>query len=203
MRSESGKSPVPGAFAAAKKRHLKTLEKAVEKSLIDEGMIPLCRDIAKTKNYFTSSSCAGRIMLLEVSSGESKKDSVFRKRWHREVSPEEVMKAVDESNRRTLWLRAEPFIIHIGCSSQEAAEKLLLVKEKAGIRRGGISAIKGGKYMVELTGSQYLSAPVKEGRKLLVTDSYLMKLAETANRKLKLNSVRLKRFRTLCRGMLE
>ena len=178
-------------FAMVRKHHLQTLEKAISDKLIDGQMVAVCRDIGKTKNYFTSSSCAGRIMLLDVGKEGDKRESGFHRKWHRQVSLEEVLEGVKAKTKGILWFRAEPFILHIVCGSLDHARELLRIKDKAGVRRGGISVAKEGKFIVELTGTQYLSVPVKENTEIIVTLEYLGKLVEYANNKIGPNYGRL------------
>ena len=199
MNDRSGKE----RFAMVKKHHLKTLENAISDKLIDEQMVAVCRTIGKTKNYFTSSSCAGRIMLLDVCKEGDKRESDFHRKWHREVNFDEVLDGVKAQTKGILWLRAEPFIIHIICSSLDYARELLRVKDKAGVRRGGISVAKEGKFLVELTGTQYLSVPVKDNGEIIVTEEYLSKLVEYANKKMRLNYERLEKFHDTCKKALD
>ena len=190
-------------FSMVKKRHAKTLDDAISCKKADELMIPLCRFISETKNYFTSSSCAGRIMLLDVLNEESKKDSSFHRKWHREVGFEELLEGINAKSNGMLWMRVEPFIMHLGCKDLEHAEKLLGIKNKAGIKRGGIILAGEGKFMIELTGTQYLSVPVKDKGSVLVDESYLKILLGIANRKIAANYKRLEKFHALCKRHLE
>jgi len=51
-------------FKMSKERHKKTVEKAMKENKADKILYPLLKFFVKTKNYFTASSCAGRILLL-------------------------------------------------------------------------------------------------------------------------------------------
>ena len=153
-------------FSMVKQRHASTLEKAGREGKLDSAMAPLCGYIAKTKDYFTSSGCGGRILLLGLVD-RTKKNSYFHRKWHGEVRPGEVIKALKEKTRGEVWLKMEPFIIHIGTNSLENARKLLALKDRSGIKRGGIISAKPGKFIVELIGTDELSVLVKkEGRVL-------------------------------------
>lgn len=192
-----------GRFRMSKERHKESLEKAISDGLVDEQMIGVCREIAATTDFFTSSSCAGRILLLDVVREGVKKDSFFHRKWHREVFFDEVLEGVKAKTKGTVWLRAEPFIFHIGCRDLAAARKVLLLKDLAGVRRGGICVAKEGKFIVELTGTQYLCVPVKEGERILVDEKYLKELVSFVNRRLKANFERLEKFRSLAKEVLK
>ncbi|MFH1787478.1 MAG: tRNA wybutosine-synthesizing 3 family protein [archaeon] len=54
----------------------------------DEKIIGLCKRINKSKNYYTTSSCAGRIVLIRDIEGE--RGNLFLKVWHDLVDVEEL-----------------------------------------------------------------------------------------------------------------
>ncbi len=186
-----------------KERHKVTLNEAIEKNLADERMVSLCSFVASTENFFTSSGCAGRILLIELPKGESKRDASFHRRWHRRISLSEVKEALQEKTNGEVWLKMEPFILHIGCSTIEDSRKTLAVMSKAGVKRGGIIVAKEGKFLVELQGTQEMSVPVKHNDRVLVQDDYLQWLVEKANEKLEKNYKMLERFEKECRAGLK
>ena len=190
-------------FAMVKRRHAETLGKAIDGRVIDERMVSLCGYIAGTEKYFTSSGCAGRIILLELPKGEDKKNARFHRRWHREVKTTEVWGALKEKTRGEVWLKQEPFIIHLGCAGLEESEAILSAMKEAGVKRGGIIVAKPGKFIVELQGTGRISVPLKKGGKVLVDKEYLGFVLRAANRKLRANYARLGKFETVCRGVLK
>jgi tRNA wybutosine-synthesizing protein 3 len=181
-------------FAMVKEHHKKTLEKAIAEKKADELIIPLCRFIASTKDFFTASSCSGRILLLELQKGECKKDSNFHRKWHCEVSFKELLEGLKAKTSGIVWLKAESFILHIGCPDLESAKKILKIMKESGVKRGGIIVASKGKFIIELVGTQALSVPVKEGEKILVDEQYLKYLLKACNKKIRKNYEKLKRF---------
>jgi tRNA wybutosine-synthesizing protein 3 len=183
-----------GRFAMVKARHTETFEKAACGGKADRQAISLCRFVAKTKNYFTSSSCAGRIILLELPKGGSKKDANFHRKWHCSTSFGKVKKALAENTRGVLWFKLDPFILHIGAKNIGGAAKILSAMKKAGVKRGGIIVAKEGKFLIELQGTESMALPVKKDSKMLVDESYLRFIVAEANRKLARNYKRLKKL---------
>ncbi len=200
-----GKSKLVGKkrFRMVKARHRKTFAEAVEKNLADEKLVPLCEFVAATKNFFTSSGCAGRILLIQLPKGESKREASFHRRWHRRVSFAEVKEAIREKTRGELWMKMEPFILHLGCNTLENARKILAVMSRGGVKRGGIIVAKRGKFLVELQGTQEMSVPVKQGEKILVDEDYLRWIVGKANSKMRKNEEMLRRFEGECRQVLK
>ncbi len=173
-------------FDMTKKHHKETYEEAKAIGRMDEDFIPLCDFIIKTKNYFTSSSCAGRIALIGLGEEETKQESAFYRKWHRTIKESEVIEAVHDFNGAVLWFKQEPLILHLGTNNIENAKKILVLCENVGIKRAGIKVAKDGKFIVEILGTQNVNAPIKEG-KMIVSDEYLKYLVKKGNEKFKKN----------------
>jgi tRNA wybutosine-synthesizing protein 3 len=178
-------------FKMVKEHHKNTYTKAKNDGKVDHEFIPLCDHILKTKNYFTSSSCAGRITLVGLDKKESKKESAFHRKWHRKVKFSEVKEGIDHFNGEVLWLKQEPLIFHIGADTIEHANNLLKASRTAGIKRCGVHVIKLGKYLVEMLGSHAITIPVKEG-KFIVDEENLKYFVKKCNEKFVKNQKHLK-----------
>jgi len=174
-------------FEMIKKRHGETFLKALNEGKMDEQLIELCHFFKNSKNYFTSSGCAGRILLLGLKKGESKKDSFFHRKWHSTTSFDAVMDGLNESVDADIWFKAEPFILHIGARDEFFASKILNIMKEVGVKRGGIMITKPGKYILELQGTQSISCPVKVDGKIVVSEDYLKLLIKKANEKVTKN----------------
>ena len=158
-------------------------------------MISLCKYIAKTKNYFTSSSCSGRIVLLDLAKEGNKKEAAFHSKWHKKVKLKELITEIKrKQNEEELWFKLDSFILHLGTNSLKNAKKILKVTRKTGIRRAGIMVAEEGKFIIELIGTQTMSFPVKIKGKILLEKEYLKKTLEKANQKLEKNYNQLKEF---------
>ena len=181
-------------FRMIKTRHRTSFEKACEDGKADALFIPFCKFVSKTKNYFTSSCCSGRILLLGLKGKkQNKKDSYFHFKSHEKVNFEDVWKALHENTVGELWFKAEPFILHIGTKNLVHAEKILNAMKNAGIKRGGIIVAKPGKFLIELMGTQGITLPVKKEKKILVSKEFFDLLVTCANKKLDKNLKQLKR----------
>lgn len=178
-------------------------EEAKGKGEADAKMRPICNYINSTGNFFTSSGCAGRIMLLGLYGKGTKEESYFHRKWHRAVKFPELWNALEAESRGTLWFKMEPFIIHIGTKDIGDANSLLDVMHNAGIKRGGIIVAKKGKCIAEFVGTQSISLPVKEGAKILIEKQYLKQILDEANSKLKKNYELLKRLERVIRAELK
>lgn len=203
MLPAKGNGKGKARFGMAKQRHAITVLEAIEEGKADLQMIPLLRFIASRKEFFTSSSCAGRILLLKLDSKGSKAESAFIQRWHRKVKFPELWSGLQKCcARKEIWFKLDPFILHVGTDSLENGRRLLKVMQNAGIKRGGIVCAKEGKFLVELIGTQSIALPVKMNGRMLVEKHYLKWLLGKANKKLGLNYAHLKRLESAFRKEL-
>ncbi len=191
-------------FEMIKAHNSEQLEEAIAEGKADQKMIKLCRFVNSTKNFFTSSSCAGRIALLSVKSIGKKQPKAFHRKWHRKVALKEVVEGLGEKAReKELWFKLDPFILHIGTNNLENARRILKCMRLAGIKRGGIMLAKQEKFLVELQGTHTMSLPIKNEGTVLVEKGYLSFIVKQANEKLVENYERLRLFEKVCRGELK
>ncbi|MFH1587411.1 MAG: hypothetical protein ABID38_06135 [Candidatus Diapherotrites archaeon] len=190
-------------FSMVKVRHRESFEKALGEGKVDKQLQGLCKFIAKTRDYFTSSGCAGRILLLGIPEGGGKKETYFHEKWHRKVSFNEIWKGIEKQSKGELWFKMEPFILHIGCKGLKDSKKILSLMKSIGIKRGGIMVAKEGKFIVEFTGTQQIALPVKKGGKILIDREYMGFLLDEGNRKLAKNYLQLKTLEKECKKVLK
>ena len=177
-----------------KARHLKTFEKAVAEGKADKAFIPFLKKVNASRDYFSSSSCSGRLLLLALPGSGTKKEAYFFARYHEPATFEDIWKKIQAFNDGALWFKMESFILHLGCKDLKRAEKILEVMRQSGLKRGGIMVTKPGKFMVEFQGTEAMSLPVKEKGKVLVDKTFMEHVVKTANQKLKKNAANRKKF---------
>jgi len=181
-------------YSMVKKYHTETLMKAIDEHKADKMIIPFLLDIVKIPSIFTSSSCAGRLMLLSTDDTENKKNSSFYKRYHRLVTFEEVQNDILNFKGNELWLKVESFIFHFGAQNYSKAKELLIFAQTFGLKKAGIITAKDGKYIVEMSFTQYMSLPVVHNSEVVVSEDYLKLIINKGNEKLKLNYKKLESF---------
>ncbi len=194
---------VKDRFYLNKKHHSESLQKAINEKKIDPLMIPISKFVAKTKNYFTTSTCSGRITLMELELDEAKRENAFYRKWHRIVRKKEAWNAIQNyEGKKNLWLRQDPFVFVIGTNTTENAKKIFRICQACGIKRYGIHYFEEGKFLIEVFGTQSMSVPVIEKGKIMVDEKYVHTLIDFANQKWKRNDSTLKRFCSALRNAL-
>jgi len=189
-------------FEMTKKHHKETYEEAKKMGRMDDDFIPMCDYIIKTKNYFTSSSCAGRIALIGLNEDEKKQESAFYRKWHRKVKPKEVLDAIKNFTGNVLYFKQEPLILHLGTNTLDNAKNVLVLCEKCGVKRAGIKVAKDGKFIIEMLGTQNITAPIKEG-KIIASEEYIKYLVKKGNEKFEKNQTLIKKLEKVAKKELE
>jgi tRNA wybutosine-synthesizing protein 3 len=186
------KGPRDAPWEQVKNSLLEGLENARKEGVVDEEVNKYLDAINAKPEYVTSSSCYGRIVLIDLPD-KTKKNSKFVGRWHREVTEGEVWNALRETKGEHVWFKVDPLILHLSCKDIAAANKVLEAKGRAGMKRGGIFRIAKNRVQIELEGTHRMELPVKKGR-LLVTQEYFSLLIDEANQKFHKNAKTWERF---------
>lgn len=148
---------------------------------IDKAIRPLLDRINRNDSFYTTSSCAGRIVLMKETG--KKQENVFVFVSHDKVRKRDIQKALSKRFNEIIYLKAEPCILHVACKDAESAQKIVTLARQSGWKKSGIISLKEGKVMAELVSTEALSAPVYE-RTILVHDNYLDVLVKECNKKL-------------------
>lgn len=190
-------------FAMVKKRHYHTFHEAVENKKADPKIIPLCTFLNDQNEFFSASSCSGRIVILNLDKDENKQESAFYYKKHGTVRASELWKKIKAKTTHTLWFKQEPFILHLGTNTLENANRILEWAGKAGIKRCGIIVAKPGKFIIEMIGTQGLAIPVKNENQVFITETFFSTAVKIANQKLQRNFKRLQKLETIIRTDLK
>ena len=179
------------AFAKEKSDFLGKKDKS-RKGSIDKDVIKLVNEINSKTDFYTTSSCAGRIVLLEMkSSRKNECNWIFAK--HDKVNFREInnsLKNYEGSNE--VWFKQQPLILHVACRDLENTIGFLEIARKI-FRRAGIIAITERKATVEVMGSEHLETIVA-GKNFIVDEIFLKVLIKYANRNFKENKGKIDKF---------
>ncbi|MDP2925069.1 MAG: hypothetical protein Q8N99_01730 [Nanoarchaeota archaeon] len=148
----------------------------------DKKIIVLCDKINKKKNYYTTSSCSGRIVLLKYSDKKLKDAFLFR--THDKIGFKQLKDALSGININGLVeFQQTSCILHVACRTINDALNLIKLAKEAGWKRSGVMA-GGDRFMVELHSTEQISFPVAKDGKILVDDDYIRMIVDIANSKL-------------------
>ncbi len=170
-------------FIQRKKNVLMKTDKS-HKSEWDERIASLCIKINSLENYYTTSSCSGRVILMI--NQDKKEEDLFIVVFHDEVSLDELKEGLKKAvvKNKNIKFKLEPCIIHIACKTLKDAHKIYDKGKLAGWKRSGIIGIANG-FTVELNSTEKLEFPIVSNKKILVADNFLKIVVKEANEKLK------------------
>ncbi|HJN56947.1 MAG TPA: tRNA wybutosine-synthesizing 3 family protein [Candidatus Woesearchaeota archaeon] len=153
---------------------------------IDSKIKKLVDRINSFDDFFTTSSCSGRILLL-AHHKSGRKDKI---KWlfssHEKVNLKKIKfdELLKEIPREDVWFRVEPVILHITCGNLERAKKLLNTARDIGFRRSGIISVGKNRIVIELISTERIETIISKKGKLLVDEGYFKALIEEGNKKL-------------------
>ena len=172
-------------FNKEKKEFLRKKDKS-RKGSIDNKIKRLVNKINSLEDFYTTSSCAGRILLLTIPESNKKNEVKYLFCSHKKIKYSDLKKNIllKKLPKRIVWLRVEPAILHVACKSLYSAIKILNLARNIGFRRSGIISIRKNKLVLELISTEKIDAIVSKNRKLLIDENYFKVLIKEGNKKL-------------------
>ncbi len=154
-----------------------------KKGSVDSYLIPLIDEINKHENYYTTSSCSGRIMLFSDNDAIIKKDASWLFVSHNPVSFEELDSYLVDFPNAVTTFRMEGMILHVACRSLDDAKKFIIFCQNNGFKHTGLLSLSK-RFIVQVMGVDRFDAPIAVENKLLVSKDYVKFLLDLANKKL-------------------
>jgi len=181
----------------------------------------LCERINSFDDFYTTSSCSGRIILMIEQ--EKKGKDLFLKVLHYKINFEELNKELNNliknkvimSKRTSLRLsvnnkeiindiirikpdnlikfKLEPPIIHIACRDIKKATFMLEKAKGVGFKRSSILT-SDRNIIIELNTSDRMEFPIIKNGKILVDDEFLKLVIKMSNEKLNRGWVKIKKL---------
>jgi tRNA wybutosine-synthesizing protein 3 len=173
----------PRNWKLKKHRALEGLQQAIVRGEVDADLLNILKLINASDNYFTTSSCAGRIMVLEKPLSENKPETHVLGKWHRQVSLEEIREAISKHSKNYLWFKLDGFIFHVVARTLDDAIFLLHFAKNLGLRDSGIRSVSQNGAVVAIVSSERISHLLGVNGKVLISDAELEELVKLANEK--------------------
>jgi len=180
----------------------------------DERIRGLCEKINSFDEYYTTSSCSGRVVIMIDQ--DKKEEGLFLNVYHDLIRykelKEDLVKIARASHSRlkesvnsknfednnisaknpsvsriqsnSIKFKQEPCILHVACKNLKDAEKLLGKARAVGWKRSGIISL-GKNIILELISTEKLEFPIINNGKILVDDEFLKVVIKKSNENLK------------------
>ena len=187
-------------FIEARKKALKSLREAKENGKVDKKILPLIEKINEKMDFFTTSSCSGRIAILEIPSFGIKKKAKFLGKWHEEISFNQLKEAIKKARKGEIWLLVQSPILHVSTISIKNAKKLLRLAMDSGFKYSSIKALNR-RIVVEILSTERIDMPLGKDGKIFADESYLKVILNIANRMLTIMEEKLKKLEEKIEGL--
>ena len=186
----------------AKREALTSLFTAMREGKVDEDIIDLLLLINSIKGIYTTSSCSGRIGIIEEPALGAKPLSRWLIKVHRAIEFEEAKNALNDAREGLIFLKSQPPIFHVVAEDVEKAKKLHELGLASGFKYTTFKVISN-RYLVEINATEYLTAPLGKDGGVLVSDEYLRFAIEVGNSMLRRSKGRLLRLEENFRKLRE
>lgn len=185
---------LPKVFDEKKRLALKKLEEALQEQRVDLEVLDLINTINSFDNYYTTSSCAGRFVILAKNSFRGKYTAEFVYKTH---SPPVDIQIVKESLEKEfegyLYINVEPPTFHIACRTLDDAIALHQMAVDYNIGYSMFKTIKKS-IVVEIRGTGMLQIPIGLYNKVFLSEGYLEHIISLSNEILTDEQSRIKKF---------
>jgi tRNA wybutosine-synthesizing protein 3 len=180
-------------FLEAKESAMKSLDDAYAEQKVDEGVLQILELINGIEGFYTSSSCAGRIVLLEIPQIGNKRGAKFLGIWHRTIELNELKAAATKATKGVLWLLAQAPILHIGVQTLDLADTMVKTAVSCGFKNSAVKSI-GKKIRIEICSTERLDAPIGRDGCLFCEENHLSLLVEISNEVIERSRKKMSRF---------
>lgn len=171
------------------------------KGKIDKKISSLINVINSCDCFYTTSSCSGRVVLIEET-GKKHKNAVL---WscHSKITKQQLVSAIKEAMKKckksaTLVLKFEPCVVALIAKTLDDAARIVKIAKQIGWKRSGIAINKRGKIFVELMSTEILSLPVPDEN---INDKMIDILVKEINKKFSRTWQKIEKLKIALQGM--
>ena len=177
-----------------KNQSLEKLKKDIDIGRVDKDIIWILDIINSLDNYYTTSSCSGRIQITANYLPGEKFSLITLAKWHHVIRPKDIVIILRETVEENIWFAVQPPIIHIACRDISSAIEMLKHARNNGFKHAGIQGATNNRVMVEITSTERIEAPLRlEGVNMYLEEN-LEKLVKSANNLLIRSKTRMVNF---------
>ncbi|WP_148883206.1 tRNA(Phe) 7-((3-amino-3-carboxypropyl)-4-demethylwyosine(37)-N(4))-methyltransferase Taw3 [Thermococcus aciditolerans] len=186
----------------AKREALVSLFTAMREGKVDADIIDHLLLINSIRGIYTTSSCSGRIGIMEEPDLGAKPLARWLIKVHRPMEFEEAREALRNAEKGLIFLKSQPPIFHIVAEDVERAKRLHELGLASGFKYTTFKVVSK-RYLVEINATEYLTAPLGRDGRILVDDEYLRFAVDLGNDMLRRSKGRLPQLEEKFRKLRE
>ena len=174
---------------------MKKLRAALREGKVDRDIIDLLLLMNSIRGIHTTSSCSGRIGIMETPEIGAKPKAKWLLKKHETITYEEALDALKNARSGLIIFKVQSPIFHVVCENMEIARRVHYYGMESGFKYTNYRAISpSGRILVEINGTENVSAPLGVNGTLLVTEDYMKFLVDVGNDVLMRGKRRLQRL---------
>ena len=166
-----------------KREALIKLDNAISNNKVDKDILSLLKVINSSKDFYTTSSCSGRIILIELDEIGDKEGARILGKWHANINVENIIKSFNKYDKKSnVYFMVQSPIFHIVGGNLKKGLELCKIGLKSSFKYSNIKSIdKKDKVMVEILSSEQINVPIASNGIFFPSEDYLEFLVEEAN----------------------
>ncbi|MCF7860657.1 hypothetical protein K9M79_00300 [Candidatus Woesearchaeota archaeon] len=171
-----------------------------KKGMIDEQIKETVELINTMPDFFTTSSCSGRVILFVPGMKKTEFKTLFSSHESLSITAKNI---IIKSIHPDISLRFEPLIIHIRCRTIEHTASLMRSCQKdGGLKKTSIIS-HGRKIILEIRSTDYLEMPIKTSGDLVIDPRKYSAIKKCVQNKFNKNKKRIKRLNSALISAIE
>mgnify|MGYP000070605064 CR=1 FL=1 len=181
-------------FRNRKTLMLNKLDEAIKRGEVDKEVLPHLEILNSFPFCFTTSSCSGRIALIDAPLVGPKYESKKAYRWHSPVDADIVWEKINSyTPGHILWLKYDSFIISLSLCSIDWATFFIKLARYLNLKDSGIRSInpRAGYVNMDFMSTEKISTPIRTRKKILIDYEYFNSLMDIANFLMQKNKIKL------------
>ena len=170
-------------FEQRKAEALRRLKRDLKEGKVDLKVLEILDLINSIPDFYSLSSCSGRICLLKFDKTFKKGEKKFVFKKHEKVRTSEIWEKLKEleGKEKNVMFVMEGAILHISSKNLSRALDFLKKVRNLGFKRGGIISIREYEVIMEIESTEKVCVPVILDSKLVITKKFLDQLVEISN----------------------
>ena len=181
-------------WLAKKKIAMDRLKRDIKLGRVDPDIVWILNLINSLEDFYTTSSCSGRIQITANRLPGDKFSLITLAKWHHIIKKDDFLRVVENSIEENLWFSVQPPILHIACKTLDTAIGMLRLARNNGFKHAGIQGITDTRIVVEITSTERIEVPIRLKGKYIISLKNLDELITVANNLLLRSKGRLVEF---------
>ncbi len=167
-----------GEWLKRREEAYKRFVEDIEIGYVDRDIVDFVKLVFSKKRIFTSSSCSGRIVVVDSLYPWLREEAYILFKKHSPIKPSEISGIVEKRPLYRYWLVVSGPIIHFNLLSLEDVQRILNVLRVCGFKHSGVISISSSGIVVEAVSGVWTPFLIRDGDHIAVNDlSHIVKVA--------------------------